>query len=122
MESEDLETLRKLNLGKLFYFDIGRNFISGSIPDDIGTDYSKLKYLHIDHNRLTGSIPNSIPLMANGRMISLLANNNQLSGDVPDNWIMFNKLAQYNIHGTSVEHRSNSGAKICKKCAIAIKI
>mmetsp|Transcript_24319 Transcript_24319/g.57241 ORF Transcript_24319/g.57241 Transcript_24319/m.57241 type:complete len:680 (+) Transcript_24319:91-2130(+) len=86
-----------LNLGNLLYFDIGRNNIGGSIPDDIGTDYGELKYLHIDHNRLTGSIPDSIPLMANGRMISLLADHNELSGTVPDNWIMFNKLVQYTI-------------------------
>ena len=90
-----------LNLGNLFYFDIGRNNISGSIPDDIGTDYGELKYLHIDHNRFTGSIPDTIPLMANGRMISLLADHNKLSGTVPGNWIMFNKLVQYTIQGTS---------------------
>jgi len=84
-----------LNLGNLFYFDIGRNHISGSIPDDIGTDFGELKYLHIDHNQLTSSIPDTIPLMANGRMISFLANHNRLSGVVPDNWIMFNKLVQY---------------------------
>lgn len=91
---------KNLNLGNLFYFDIGRNFIGGSIPADIGTDYSRLKYLHVDHNRLTSSIPDTIPLMANGRMISLLANHNQLSGSVPDNWLMFNKLVQFNIQGT----------------------
>ena len=88
-----------LNLGNIFYFDIGRNAIGGSIPDDIGTDFGELKYLHIDHNRLTSSIPDTIPHMANGRMISLLADHNQLSGVVPDNWLMFNKLVQYTLHG-----------------------
>jgi len=100
-----------LKLGNLFYFDVGRNFISGSIPSDIGEDYSELKFLHIDHNRLTSSIPESIPLMANGRMISLFANNNRLSGSVPDNWIMFNKLVQYNIHENYFDYL---GPKNCK--------
>ena len=105
-----------LNLGNLLYFDVGRNNIGGSIPDDIGIDYGELKYLHIDHNRLTGSIPDTIPLMANGRMISLLANHNELSGTVPDNWIMFNKLVQYTIHGTSSELvRQNLNALLSSK-------
>ena len=104
-----------LKLGNIFYLDIGRNYISGSIPDDIGTDYGELKYLHIDHNRLTGSIPNTIPLMANGRMISFLADHNKLSGTVPDNWIMFNKLVQYTIQGTSSKLILPNQSKIFQK-------
>jgi len=93
-----------LNLGNLLYFDIGRNYIGGSIPADIGTDYGDLKFLHIDHNRLSSSIPDTIPLMANGRMISLLASHNQLSGAVPDNWIMFNKLVAYTLQGNYFDY------------------
>lgn len=96
-----------LNLGNLLYFDIGRNYIGGSIPADIGTDYGDLKFLHIDHNRLSSSIPDTIPLMANGRMISLLASHNQLSGAVPDNWIMFNKLVAYTLQGMSSKREKN---------------
>lgn len=89
---------KNLRLRDLFYFDIGRNFISGSIPEEIGIDFVELRYLHIDHNRLTESIPDTIPSMANGRLISFLANHNRLEGVVPDNWIMFNKLVQYTLH------------------------
>mmetsp|Transcript_10763 Transcript_10763/g.31360 ORF Transcript_10763/g.31360 Transcript_10763/m.31360 type:complete len:627 (-) Transcript_10763:843-2723(-) len=87
-----------LKLRDLFYFDIGRNSIGGSIPGDIGTDFMELRYLHIDHNRLTQNIPDTIPPMANGRLLSFLANNNRLQGNVPDNWTMFNKLVQYTLH------------------------
>ena len=90
---------KNLNLANLFHLDIGRNKIGGTIPDDIGTDFEALKFLHIDHNRISGFLPDSVPLMANGRMISLLANHNRLTGPVPDNWTVFNKLVQFNIHG-----------------------
>jgi hypothetical protein len=90
---------RNLGLNELTYFDIGRNFIGGSLPDDIGIDFMELRYLHIDHNRLTDNIPNTIPsTVGNGRLISFLANNNRLEGYVPDNFLMYNKLVQYTLH------------------------
>lgn len=110
-----------MNLGKLFYFDIGRNNIGGTIPADVGTNYEDLKYLHIDHNQLSGSIPTSIPLTANGRMISLLANNNLLSGAVPDNWIQFNKLVQFTIQGKSSKHKSNFYTFCCLRGKVCVR-
>ena len=89
---------KRLRLSEMTYFDIGRNFIGGSIPDDIGEDFAQLRYLHLDHNRITNSIPATIPPMANGRLVSFLADHNRLEGFVPDNWTMFNKLVQYTIH------------------------
>eukprot|EP00536_Pseudo-nitzschia_multiseries_P004283 jgi/Psemu1/253479/estExt_Genewise1Plus.C_700083 len=89
---------QNLGLRDLYYFDIGRNFIGGTIPEDIGTDFMELRYLHIDRNRLSESIPDTIPPMANGRLISFIADHNRLDGNVPDNWIMFNKLVQYTLH------------------------
>ena len=88
-----------LKLQDLYYFDIGRNFIGGSIPEDVGTDFVELRYFHVDHNRLTERIPDTIPPMASGRLISFLANHNRLEGVVPDNWTMFHKLVQYTLHG-----------------------
>lgn len=90
-----------MKLANLLYFDIGRNRIGGSIPEDIGTDFGDLKYFHINRNRLTGSIPDTIPLVADGRMISFLADHNRLGGAIPDNWLMFNKLVQYTLQGRS---------------------
>jgi len=87
-----------LRLHNLTYFDIGRNFIGGSIPETIGKDFMELRYLHIDHNRFTDTIPATIPPMANGRLLSFLANNNRLEGYVPDNWSRYNKLVQYTLH------------------------
>ncbi|OEU20267.1 L domain-like protein [Fragilariopsis cylindrus CCMP1102] len=95
---------RNLRLNELKYFDIGRNFIGGSIPEDIGIDFLKLRYLHIDHNRLTDNIPDTIPSMANGRLISFLANNNRLEGYVPDNYIMYNKLVQYTLQNNYFDY------------------
>jgi len=93
-----------MKLANLLYFDIGRNRIGGSIPEDIGTDFGDLKYFHINRNRLTGSIPDTIPLVADGRMISFLADHNRLGGAIPDNWLMFNKLVQYTLQGNYFDY------------------
>ena len=91
---------KNLKLRDLYYFDIGRNFIGGSIPEDVGTDFIKLRYLHIDHNRLTETIPETIPPMADGRLISFLANHNRLEGLVPDNWTMINKCTYVSLYAS----------------------
>lgn len=50
---------RNLRLRDLYYFDIGRNRIVGTIPEDLGDKFVGLRYLHIDNNRLSGTIPES---------------------------------------------------------------
>lgn len=82
----------------LEYFDVGRNYIGGTLPVDIGNNFAGLRHLFVDHNRFVGSIPQSYPLAGEGRLISFFASHNQLTGIVPDNWVFFNKLVQYTLH------------------------
>jgi hypothetical protein len=103
---------QNLALSQLFYFDIGRNQISGTLPSDIGEDFSRLHFLHFDHNRLNGTIPSSFPSAGNGRLYSLLADHNFLSGHVPDDWIIFNKISQYTLHDNNFDSLGENNCQL----------
>lgn len=93
----------KLNLGQVTYFDAGRNQLTGTIPDDLGTDFIRLRQLLLDHNSLRGTIPTTIPTVGNGRLEVLEVNNNALSGSVPDNFSVFDKLVQVRLDNNNFD-------------------
>ncbi|CAL9247275.1 unnamed protein product, partial [Arabidopsis halleri] len=64
----------------LFMLELGRNFISGSIPHDIGNLIS-LQRLGIEGNKLTGPLPTSIGKLL--QLEGLNLNSNRLSGEIP---------------------------------------
>lgn len=92
-----------LRLRQLVYLDLGRNRLTGTIPQDLGETFVRLRQLYLDNNGLTGSIPTTIPPMANGRLEIMEVNHNALSGSVPDNFIMFNKLVQYRLDNNNFD-------------------
>ncbi|KAG7348621.1 two component regulator [Nitzschia inconspicua] len=89
------ETLRLRNL---VYLDVGRNQLTGRLPDDIGRSCVELRQLHLDHNQFRGTLPVSYNTVGNGRLRSLLINNNQLTGVVSGERTMFNNLFQFVLH------------------------
>ncbi|KAG1327868.1 receptor-like protein 1 [Cocos nucifera] len=83
--------------------DLSMNFLSGSIPTDIGTIFPNMTALNLSSNYLTGNIPSSLGNMSN--LLFLDLSNNNLSGEVPNSLMIdctelsFLKLSNNNLHG-----------------------
>ena len=58
---------------------------------------SFLTDLFLDHNEFVGTLPESYITVGNGRLESLAINDNFLTGQVPDNHVMFNKLVMFTM-------------------------
>ncbi|XP_059637849.1 receptor-like protein 13 [Cornus florida] len=65
----------------LLELDISNNFLSGPIPDSIGTVFPSLRFLNMSGNRFSDSIPSSIGDLSSLWFLGL--SNNQLSGTIP---------------------------------------
>lgn len=99
-----------LNLRNLFYFDLGRNDMSGTIPDDWveGNDNMRsLRHLYLDFNRFNGSLPDEWPELGGGRVKQLILNDNKLTGQVPGKYESMQSL-------NAVEIQNNDFSRIQK--------
>ncbi|KAG2274455.1 hypothetical protein Bca52824_057010 [Brassica carinata] len=85
------------NLWKL---DLGRNFISGTIPYDIGNLIS-LQKLRLDENLLTGPLPSSIGKLSSLVLLNLTSN--RLSGELPSSLGNITRLEQLYLSSNSFE-------------------
>eukprot|EP00978_Attheya_sp_CCMP212_P001415 scaffold2983_cov53-Attheya_sp.AAC.2 len=79
--------------GKVRFFDIGSNQMTGTLPETISS-HGHIRFLYLDNNKFTGTIPSDYPSMGstgNGasRVQEVWVNNNELVGDLPTTW---NKL------------------------------
>jgi len=63
------------------FLSLSNNFLSGSIPSDIGQDMSQLEGLDLSGNFITGRIPSSMSLLKDLTFLDL--SNNSLSGKIP---------------------------------------
>ncbi|KAL9318026.1 hypothetical protein ACSQ67_014543 [Phaseolus vulgaris] len=63
------------------YLSLSNNFLSGSIPSNIGQDMSQLEGLDLSGNFITGTIPSSMSLLNDLTFLDL--SNNILSGKIP---------------------------------------
>ncbi|CAJ1976578.1 unnamed protein product [Sphenostylis stenocarpa] len=63
------------------FLSLSNNFLSGSIPSNIGQDMSQLEGLDLSGNLITGSIPSSMRLLYALSFLDL--SNNSLSGKIP---------------------------------------
>ena len=68
---------------ELIRFHVGRNQLTGKIPEDIASSSPKLNDLRLSSNGLTGTIPSGI---SNLVLTSLRLSNNFFSGSLPDNF------------------------------------
>jgi hypothetical protein len=83
----------------LFLLDLGRNQLTGTLPEDVGEKFVSLRHLRLDHNQFTGSIPGSYTLTGgNGRLETFHIDNNQLTGDVPGSFQFTNVLVAFTVH------------------------
>ena len=80
------------------YFDIGRNQMTGKLPKDIGEKFVALRHRHFDHNDFRGTLPESYNTVGNGRLESFSIDHNRLTGTVPGERDLYNKLVQYTLH------------------------
>lgn len=72
-----------MNLGYLFYLDLGYNQLGGRIPvdwvDGINA-MSSLRILYMNNNQFTGYLPQYFPSIGNGRLETFAINDNQFTG------------------------------------------
>lgn len=72
-----------MRLRQMFYLDLGYNGFSGTLPNDMGTDYVRLRHLHLDHNNFVGTFPKSYLTSGDWRILTVFVNDNNLSGVFP---------------------------------------
>ncbi len=59
--------------------------------------------MFIDNNQFVGSLPESYINVGNGRLESFAVNDNFLTGAVPDNYELFNKLVMYTLQNNNFD-------------------
>ena len=88
----------ELRLRQVVYFDVGRNQLSGRLPRDLGEQFVELRSLHLDHNDFRGTLPRSYNSVGNNRLEAFSINHNRLTGYVPGDRELYNKLVEYTLH------------------------
>jgi hypothetical protein len=79
-------------------FDLGRNQLTGRLPQDIGQAFVELRSFHLDHNDFRGTLPREYNTVGNGRLASFTINHNRLTGYVSGDRQLYNNLLQYTLH------------------------
>lgn len=100
---------QSLRWRQLFYFDLGHNQFSGTLPVDLGEKFVRLRHLHLDHNNFVGTLPESYITVGNGRLEQLTINDNQLTGAVPDNHEFYWFLVTFNLQNNNFDEWLDGG-------------
>jgi hypothetical protein len=75
-----------LNLRNLFYLDLGNNNFTGPIPAEWWQSNNSLRdirHLYLDNNALTGTLSADFISIGSNRLISLIIDGNQFTGEFP---------------------------------------
>ncbi len=89
--------LENENLGLLY---LQNNQFSGSIPQGLGNMHPKMVYADFSNNNFTGTLPSQkghLTSLGELRYITFKANNNMLSGTLPDNYVRHIDEAKANL-------------------------
>jgi len=95
------------NLVKLEKLQLDNNFLNGAIPTSIG-NLVKLRILKLGNNKLRGTIPSTIGSLSNLSILYL--NDNYLSGNLPDTMLALRKLAELYL-----ENNENLGGEVSEE-------
>ncbi|ONH99569.1 hypothetical protein PRUPE_6G036400 [Prunus persica] len=95
--------------GSMIYLDLSYNFLSGSIPDDLGT-LSYLQVLNLGHNMLTGNIPDSFGGLKAIGVLDLSHNN--LQGAVPGSLGTLSFLSDLDVSNNNLSGLIPSGGQL----------
>lgn len=79
---------------RLFFLDLGRNQLIGTIPEDMER-FVGLRHLHLDHNQFKGSLPETFPEIGNGQLETISINDNQFTGQIPGKFEFIDKLGKH---------------------------
>ena len=87
--------------GNMKQFDVYENFITGSIPKELG-NCIKLTTGQLNNNNLTGSIPEELGNCPKLRNLNL-SKNPDLGGKVPESFVNCPDLAIFKVDGTQID-------------------
>jgi len=103
-----------LRLRRMYYLDLGFNNFSGTLPEDIGTEFVRARYMYFDHNKFHGTIPSNYGMIGNGQVYELYINDNELQGALPDKWVHPNLfISGFRVHNNNFD--VEIGNEICKE-------
>jgi hypothetical protein len=77
------------------YFAIEMNYLSGTLPDVIGSSWIQLDTFTVSENMLIGTIPSSIGNWSKARFFWIA--DNLFSGTLPETIGAWNALASFNV-------------------------
>jgi len=103
---------KDLRFRRVTYFDVGRNQLTGKIPEELGENMVTLRHLHLDHNDFRGTLPKEYNDVGNGRLESFSINHNRLTGTVPGERSLYNKLVQYTLHNNRFDRMDQDTCRI----------
>ena len=101
-----------MRLRDVYYFDVGRNKLTGTLPEDMGEKFVSLRHLYFDRNNFRGTLPEDYNAVGNGRLESFSIDHNQLTGEVPGGREMYNKLVQYTLHSNRFDHIDSDNCRM----------
>jgi hypothetical protein len=105
------------NLTQLYYLDLGRNELTGKVPDTTFTNgMPSLKSLYLDYNGLTGQLPRKFPDCGSGELQQIVVNDNLFTGEVSGKFRSQNYLATVEIQNNMFQRLDRT---LCKQIIFA---